>query len=102
MAEPVFAWIFILATFIMAIGSIALTIWAAVEIARKPFVNEKDKVLWLIIVLLLGGIGPLIYLTQRKKLLVQYNEQLELPDLKEQQPRQPEKLPRGTSDEDYV
>lgn len=55
--------------FLLAIASIAATIWSVVEIATKPFRKENDKVLWLIIVLLLGGIGPLIYLTQRKKLL---------------------------------
>lgn len=88
--------------FLIGIASFALTIWSVIEIASKPFVNEKDKVLWLIIVLLLGGIGPLIYLTQRKKLLAKYNEQLELPDLDGHQPRQQQPLPRGTSDEDYV
>lgn len=85
---------------LFGIASIALTIWSVVEIASKPFVNEKDKVLWLIIVLLLGGIGPLIYLTQRKKLLAQDN--LELPDLNEPMYKAPTPLPRGTTDEDYV
>lgn len=61
--------IIILFFFAIAIASIVLTIWSVVEIATKPFRNEKDKVIWLIICLLLGGIGPLIYLTQRKKLL---------------------------------
>lgn len=55
--------------FLIAIASVVLTIWSVVEIATKPFKKESDKVVWLIVVLLLGGIGPLIYLTQRKKLL---------------------------------
>jgi len=85
---------------LIGIGSFVLTIWSVIEIASKQFVNEKDKVLWLIIVLLLGGIGPLIYLTQRKKLLAKYN--LELPDLNTPLSGSAQPLPRGTRDEDYV
>lgn len=55
--------------FLFIIASIVLTIWSVIEIATKPFRKDNDKVIWLIICLLLGGIGPLIYLTQRKKLL---------------------------------
>lgn len=55
--------------FLIAIASVVLTIWSVIEIATKPFRKENDKVIWLIICLLLGGIGPLIYLSQRKKLL---------------------------------
>ena len=58
--------------FLFIIASIAVTIWSVVEIATKPFRKENDKVIWLIIVLLLGGIGPLIYLAQRKKLLANH------------------------------
>ena len=54
---------------LFAIASIVITIWSVVEIATKPFKKESDKVIWLIIVLLLGIIGPIIYLTQRKNLL---------------------------------
>lgn len=85
---------------LIGLASFALTIWSVVEIASKPFVNEKNKVLWLIIVLLLGGIGPLIYLTQRKSLLAKYN--LELPDLNGPQTSSAEPLRRSAQDEDYV
>lgn len=77
-----------------------LTVWTVIEIASKPFVNDKDKVLWLIIVLLLGGIGPLIYLSQRKRLLAKDN--LELSDLNTSMSKEAHALPRGTRDEDFV
>lgn len=100
MTADFFAWFIGLFFIILSIASLALMIWTVVEIARKPFVNDKDKVLWLIIVLLLGGIGSLIYLTQRKKLLAQ--ESLALPDLNEPMYSDAPPLPRGTREEDYV
>ncbi len=54
---------------LLGIASLVLSIWAAVEIATKPFKREKDRVIWLMIVLLFGLIGPIIYLTKRKELL---------------------------------
>lgn len=66
--------IFLLLIMFLALASLVATIWAAYDIATKPFVKEGDKVLWLIIVLLLGGIGPIIYLTQRKNLLAEYTQ----------------------------
>lgn len=100
MAPDVFAWFFGLFFIVLSVASLALMIWTVIEIARKPFVNDKDKILWLIIVLLLGGIGSIIYLTQRKRLLA--DESLALPDLNEPLQREAPLLPRGTRDEDYV
>lgn len=57
-------WLFVV------LASLVLFVWSLIEIATKDFHRHKDKVTWLIIVLLFGGIGSLIYLTQRKKLLV--------------------------------
>lgn len=56
---------------LLGIASLVLTIVAAIEIATKPFKNEKDKVLWLLLVLLLGIIGPIIYFVKRKELLAE-------------------------------
>jgi hypothetical protein len=100
MTADIFFWFFGLFFVVLTIASLALIIWTIVEIARKPFVNEKDKILWLIIVLLFGGFGSLIYLTQRKKLLAQDN--LQLFDLNDTRQREAHLLPLGTREEDSV
>ena len=61
--------IFLLFVLFLSLASLALTIWAIIEIATKPFKREKDKVIWIIIVLVLGLVGPLLYLAKRKSLL---------------------------------
>lgn len=92
--------------FLFVIASIVLTIWSVIEIATKPFRKENDKVIWLIICLLLGGIGPLIYLTQRKKLLATpsggqaYDDREYLPPLDDYSARPQEQ--NRLNDEDYV
>jgi len=94
--------------FLFAIASIVLTIWSVIEIATKPFRKENDKVIWLIVCLLLGGIGPLIYLTQRKKLLANppggqaYDDREYLPPLEDNRtPRNPQREERlGDMDQD--
>jgi O-antigen/teichoic acid export membrane protein len=91
---------------LFAIASLVLTLWAVIEIATKPFRKENDKVLWLIICLLLGGVGPLIYLTQRKKLLANppggsaHDNREYLPPLDDHLAR-PQEQSR-LNDEDYV
>lgn len=96
--------IFVFLMFAFAIAAIVGTIWAAIEIGTKPFVKENDKVLWLIIVLLLGGIGPLIYFTQRKKLLAEFNAPSPYDTLDINAPRaEPEARSQGKGwDDDYV
>jgi len=93
--------LFFLFMFMLAGGSLALTIWSAIDIVRKPFKKDNDKVLWLIVVLMLGLIGPIIYLVKRKEL---YAEELEtreyLPDLEEDWGRA--KPQSRYSDDDYV
>ena len=94
--------VFFVLMMLLSLAALVFTIWAAIEIATKPFVNDKDKVLWLIIVLLLGGIGPLIYLTQRKKLLARYQpvDDYERLDLNQEMPV---RSTRGNAvNDDYV
>ena len=59
---------------LFSLAALVGTIMAAIEIATKPFKREKDKVIWLIIVLLLGGIGPIIYYANRGNLLAKPEE----------------------------
>lgn len=93
--------LFTLFIFMLAVGGLALTVWAVIDIVRKPFKKDNDKVLWLIIVLMLGLIGPIIYLVKRKEL---YAEELEtreyLPELEDDWGRA--KPQSRYSDDDYV
>ncbi|TXF89687.1 PLDc_N domain-containing protein [Neolewinella aurantiaca] len=99
--------LFVMFFFLIAIASIAITIWSVVEIATKPFKKESDKVIWLIVVLLLGGIGPLIYLSQRKNLLAnppggnQFDDREYLPPLDDHLAR-PQVQKRYDEQDDYV
>jgi|AntRauTorckE5430_2_1112549.scaffolds.fasta_scaffold02381_3 preprotein translocase subunit Sss1 len=92
--------------FLFGIASIVITIWSVVEIATKPFKKESDKVIWLIVVLLLGLIGPIIYLTQRKNLLANppggnnHDDRDYLPPLDDRTARP--QVQRPLDDEDYV
>lgn len=88
---------------LFGVGMLVATIMAVIEIASKPFKNEKDKVLWLIIVLLLGGIGPIIYFAMRKQLLAtpEDNNREYLPPLEDRQAR-PQVQTRLDERDDYV
>lgn len=94
--------LFFLFMFLIGFGSLALTIWAVVDIVRKPFRRENDKVLWLILVLMVGVIGPIIYLVKRKEL---YAEQLDtreyLPDILDER-AQPQTRNRSNYDDDQL
>lgn len=47
--------------------SLVLFIWALIDVIRREFPNQNDKILWIILILLLGGIGPLLYLLIGRK-----------------------------------
>lgn len=85
--------LFLIFIMLLSLAALVGTIIAAIEIATKPFKNEKDKVLWLIIVLLLGGIGPIIYYFNRNNLLANPSDQDReyLPPLEDRQARPPTK-----------
>jgi hypothetical protein len=96
--------LFFIFVMLFSVAALVGTIMAAIEIATKPFKNEKDKVLWLIIVLLLGGIGPIIYYTQRSKLLAEpdnNNQREYLPPLEDRQAR-PQVQSKLDNQDDYV
>jgi hypothetical protein len=88
---------------LFSLAALVATILAAIEIATKPFKREKDKVIWLILVLLLGGIGPIIYYFNRKSLLANPNDNDReyLPPLEDHQAR-PQVHSRLDNQDDYV
>ncbi|WP_020568918.1 PLD nuclease N-terminal domain-containing protein [Neolewinella persica] len=96
--------IIILAFGLFLMATFVLTIWAAIEIATKPFKREKDKVIWLIIVLLLGGIGPIIYYFNRKNLLAatEGNDREYLPPLEDPQARPQVQSRLDNNQDDFV
>jgi len=40
---------------------IALWIWMLVDVAKRDFKEDNDKIIWILIVVLAGWIGALIY-----------------------------------------
>ena len=46
---------------------LVLFIWALIDVIRREFPNQNDKILWIILVLLLGWIGPILYLLIGRK-----------------------------------
>ncbi len=57
--------IMIILFWLVMIGiSIAATIfwvWMLIDAIQRKFPNENDKVLWILVILLAGGIGAIIY-----------------------------------------
>ncbi|MFT5998279.1 MAG: hypothetical protein ACI81P_000732 [Neolewinella sp.] len=88
---------------LLSLAALVGTIMAAIEIATKPFKRDKDKVIWLIIVLLLGGIGPIIYYFNRSNLLAKpkADDREYLPPLKDRQAG-PQVQSRSDNQDDYV
>jgi hypothetical protein len=44
----------------------AFWIWMVIEVATKEPAEDQDKIMWLLIVLLCGGIGAAIYFFVRR------------------------------------
>jgi prolipoprotein diacylglyceryltransferase len=56
--------IFFLLIFFILIFIIITTIfwiWMIIDVAKRNFKNENDKILWILLVVLLGFIGAIIY-----------------------------------------
>jgi len=65
-----FVLFFILIWFaIMAVGILSLIFWIfmIVDVAKRQFKKEDDKILWLLVVILTGIIGAIIYYFMIKK-----------------------------------
>lgn len=63
MAVPLFAELFILAVIVLPL----LTLWALIDLLRRPEQQWKqagqDRLVWALIVVFVGLIGPILYLT---------------------------------------
>ena len=52
---------------IFGIGGFILFLWALIDVIRRNFTNPNDKILWILLVILLGWIGPILYLIIGRK-----------------------------------
>jgi ABC-type anion transport system duplicated permease subunit len=46
---------------LLVLGSLAAVIWAVVDCVRRQFPEESTKIVWIIVIVVLGLIGVLIY-----------------------------------------
>lgn len=44
-----------------------LFLWALIDCIRRQFPNQNDKILWLVLIVLIGWIGPILYLIIGRK-----------------------------------
>lgn len=44
-----------------------LWLWALIDCIRRQFSNPNDKILWLVLIILIGWIGPILYLIVGRK-----------------------------------
>jgi len=43
------------------IGSFVFWIWTIIDIAKRKFKNDNDRIIWILIVIFLGILGSIIY-----------------------------------------
>jgi hypothetical protein len=86
------------------LANLGVTVWSVIDIATKEFKDKDSRVIWMIVVLALGGIGPWIYLAMRSKLLVGPNDQKPdyLPPLREEEARPQVQSRLDYDDDQYV
>lgn len=48
--------------FLFAIACLAFWIWMLVDCARREFEGPNDKLIWILVIVLVGALGALIYL----------------------------------------
>ncbi len=46
---------------VLFVAILVLWIWALIDILKSSFRNQTDKVIWLLVVLALNGLGALLY-----------------------------------------
>ncbi len=61
-----FETIILLSSCILLLLIAGIWLWGVIEVATKERVGDEDKIVWLLIVLLLPGLGTLIYYLVRR------------------------------------
>lgn len=62
-----FAAVWVIFWVIAGLLGFALFLWALIDCIRRQFPNQNDKILWLVLIILLGWIGPILYLIIGRK-----------------------------------
>lgn len=52
---------------IFGIGGFILFLWALIDVIRRQFPNQNDKILWIVLIILISWLGPILYLTIGRK-----------------------------------
>lgn len=64
--SSIIALVFMLAIFAIGIATLALWIWMLVDCASKEPEQGNDKLIWILVIVLTGWVGALIYLLVRR------------------------------------
>ena len=51
----------------LALLELGLLIWALLDVTRREYVTGGNKIVWVLIIVLVGTIGPIIYLLFGRK-----------------------------------
>jgi peptidoglycan/LPS O-acetylase OafA/YrhL len=66
MSELVLVWLLVLPMLFLLVVPLVLLVWALVDLVRRPEVEwtmaGQDRMVWVLIVVLVGLIGPILYL----------------------------------------
>jgi hypothetical protein len=66
MSELVLVWLLVLPLLVLLVVPLALLVWALVDLVRRPEVEwitaGQDRMVWVLIVILVGFVGPILYL----------------------------------------
>ncbi len=54
-------WILILVALVVVLTSVGFWIYTIVDVIKSKFVDESTKIVWLLVVILLGLLGSIIY-----------------------------------------
>ena len=54
-------WIFILIVFALMLAFLGFWIYTIVDIAKSKFIDDTSKIVWLLVVVLTGIVGSVIY-----------------------------------------
>jgi len=52
---------FLIVIFVIVIGFLALWIWAIIDCATNDYLKDNDKIVWILVVVLVGWVGAIIY-----------------------------------------
>lgn len=58
---------FLLFWVIFGLGGFALFLWALIDVIRRQFPNPNDKILWIVLIVFIGWLGPILYLIVGRK-----------------------------------